>query len=117
MALRAGIRPCRGRRFSANTGAQPQARGPGGLQLIVRHGLPLIRLPTPSVFHLHTFQDAEVAFPAGAECLKRLFVSLGFVSGAGDVVAVEFDKDRPLLQSGFVNLHLAHGPCQKAPPE
>ena len=28
---------------------------------------------------LHTFNDAVVAFRAGAECLKRLLVSLAFV--------------------------------------
>src|SRR5262245_54879385 len=76
-----------------------------------------IRLPTPSVFHLHTFHDAEVALRAGAECLKRLLVSLAFVSRPGDVIAVEFDKDRRLLQSGFVGLHLARGHRQKAPAE
>src|SRR5262249_4586074 len=72
-------------------------------------GLASIRLPTPFVFHLHTFYDADVALRAGAECLKRLLVRLAFVSRPGDVKAVEFDKDRRLLQSGFVGLHLARG--------
>src|SRR5215831_7067037 len=80
-------------------------------------GLASIRLRTPSVFHLYTFHDAEVALRAGAECLKRLLVSLAFVSRPGDVIAVEFDKDRRLQQSGFVDLHLARGHGQKAPAE
>src|SRR5215831_4345145 len=76
-----------------------------------------IRLPTPFVFHLHTFHDADIALRAGAECRKRLLVSLAFVSRPGDVIAVEFDKDRRLLQSGFVDLLLASGHGQKAPAE
>src|SRR5262245_59859883 len=85
-------------------------------------GLASVRLPTPFVpspfvLHLHTLHDAEVAFRAGAECLKRLLVSLAFVSRPGDLIAVEFHKDRALLQSGFVDLHLARGRGQKARPE
>src|SRR6516162_2867300 len=80
-------------------------------------GLASIRLPTPSVFHLYTFHNAEVALRAGAECLKRLLVSLAFVSRPGDVIAVEFDQDRRLLQAGFVGLHRARGYGQKAPAE
>src|SRR5262245_45339424 len=97
--------------------AQPQGGGPGLPQRIVRPGLASIRLPTAFVFHLRTFHDAEVPLRAGAECLKRLLVSLAFVSRPGDVIAVEFDKDRRLLQSGFVGLHLAGGHGQKAPAE
>src|SRR5262252_8082770 len=85
------------------------------LQRIVRPGLPSIRRPSPFVFHLHTFHDADVALRAGAECLKRLLVSLAFVSRPGDVIAVEFDKNGRLLQSGFVDLHLARGHGQKTP--
>ena len=66
---------------------------------------------------LHTFHDAEVALRAGAECLKRLLVSLAFVSRQCDVIAVEFDDDGPLRQSGFVGLNLARGRGQKAPAE
>src|SRR6516165_7980753 len=73
--------------------------------------------PDRAAFHLHTFHDAEVAPRAGAECLKRLLVSLAFVSRPGDVIAVEFDKDRRLHQSGFVDLHLARGHGQKARSE
>src|SRR5215831_11318688 len=77
----------------------------------------LTRFNEPNCFHLHTFHDADGALRAGAECLKRLLVSLAFVSRPGDVIAVEFDKDRRLLQSGFVGLHLARGHGQKAPAE
>jgi hypothetical protein len=66
---------------------------------------------------LRPFNDAVVAFRAGAECLKRLLVSLAFVSRQRDVIAVELDNDSPLLQSGFVGLNLARGPGQKAPAE
>src|SRR6516162_4411814 len=61
----------------------------------------LATLATPFVLYLHTFHDANVALRAGAECLKRLLVSLAFVCRPGDVIAVEFDKDRRLLQAGF----------------
>jgi len=40
----------------------------------------LTRFNEPNCFHLHTFHDADVALRAGAECLKRLLVSLAFVS-------------------------------------
>jgi len=69
----------------------------------------------PSCPDLHTFNDAVVAFRAGAESLKRLFVSLTFVGRQRDIVAVEFDNHSPQLQSGFVGLNLARGPGQKAP--
>jgi len=46
-------------------------------------------------FNLPTPNYAEVAFRAGAERLKRLFVSLAFVSRQRDVIAVEFDNDSP----------------------
>jgi hypothetical protein len=59
---------------------------------------------------LRSFDDAEVALCAGAECLKRLSVSLAFVCRQGDFIAVEFDKYRPQPQSGFVGLNLARGP-------
>ena len=59
---------------------------------------------------LHAFNDAVIAFRAGAECLKRLLVSLAFVSRQCDVTAVEFDDDGPLRQSGFVGLNLARPP-------
>jgi hypothetical protein len=51
------------------------------------------------------------------ECLKRLLVSLAFVRCDSGVEAVEFDNDRPLLQSGFVGLNLARGPGHKTPAE
>ena len=63
---------------------------------------------------LHTFNDAEVALRARAECLKRLLVSLAFVGRQRDIIAVEFNNDSPQLQSGFVGLNLARGPGQKA---
>src|SRR5262245_46399425 len=88
---------------------------PAATAFSVRPGLNLS--PDPFVFHLHTFHDAEVALRAGAECLKRLLVSLALVSRTGDVIAVEFDKDRRLQQSGIVDLHLARGHGQKAPAE
>jgi hypothetical protein len=44
-------------------------------------------------------------------------VSLAFVSRQRDVIAVEFDNDSQLLQSGFVGLNLARGRGQKAPAE
>jgi hypothetical protein len=66
---------------------------------------------------LRTLDDAKVAFRSGTECLKRFLVSLAFVSREGNLVAVEFDKYRPLLQFGFVNLNLARGPGQKTPAE
>jgi hypothetical protein len=55
------------------------------------------RQPTESLVSLNlpTFNDAEVAFRAGAERLKRLLVSLAFVSRQRDVIAVEFDNDSP----------------------
>ena len=58
---------------------------------------------------LRAFNDAEVTLCAGAERLKRLSVSLAFVSRQCDLIAVEFDQDRPLPQSGFVGLNLARG--------
>jgi hypothetical protein len=70
-----------------------------------------------SVGSLYTFDDAEVAFRARAECLKRLLVSLALVGCEGTIVGVEFDKNRKLLQSGFVSLNLARGSGQKAPAE
>ena len=36
--------------------------GPGQLQPLVRSCLGSVRLPTPFVFHLHTFHDPDVAF-------------------------------------------------------
>jgi hypothetical protein len=48
---------------------------------------------------------------------EALFVSLAFVSRQRDVIAVEFDNDSPLLQSGFVGLNLARGAGQKVPAE
>jgi hypothetical protein len=66
---------------------------------------------------LTTFNDAVVAFRAGAECLKRLLVSLAFVRHQRDDITVEFDNDSPLLHFGFVGLHLARGPGQKATAE
>ncbi len=65
-------------------------------------------------YDLRAFNDAVVAFRAGAECQKCLLVSLAFVSRQRDIIAVEFDDDRPLFQSGFVGLNLARGPGQKA---
>jgi len=59
---------------------------------------------------LRTFNDAVVAFRAGAECLKRLLVSLTSVSRQRDVIAVEFDNDSPLRQPCFLGLNLARGP-------
>ena len=91
--------------------------GPDRQQRIGRPGLASIRLPTTYVLHLNTFHDAEVSLRAGAERLKRLLVSLALVSRPGDVIAVEFDKDRRLLQSKFVDLHLARGHGQKTPAE
>src|SRR5262249_55700323 len=108
---------CRGRPHAPTCRAQPEGGGPGRLQRIVRPGLASIRLATPFVLYLRTFHDAEVALRAGAECLKRLLVSLAFVSRPGDVIAVEFDKDRRLLQSSLVGLHLARGHGQKARAE
>ena len=50
-----------------------------------------------TIIALRSFNDAVVAFRAGAECLKRLLVSLAFMSRQRDVIAVEFDNDSPLL--------------------
>jgi hypothetical protein len=69
------------------------------------------------VLHLRTFHNAEVAFRAGAECPKRHLVRLAFMSRSGDFIAVEFDQDGRLLQSGFVDLPLALGQSQKAAAE
>jgi hypothetical protein len=66
---------------------------------------------------LRTLDDAKVAFRAGSECLKRLLVRLAFMSREGDLIAVEFDENRPLLQSGFVGLNLARGSGQQARAE
>src|SRR5262249_26773843 len=66
---------------------------------------------------LRTLNDAVVAFRAGAKRLKRLLVSLAFVSRQRGVITVEFDNDRPLLQSRFAGLNLACGLGQKASPE
>ena len=49
-----------------------------------------------SSFNLYTFKDAVVAFRAG-ERLKRLLVSLAFVSRQRNVITVEFDSESPLL--------------------
>lgn len=46
------------------------------------------------------FDDANVAFRAGVECAKRSLVSLAFVSGNSDVIALKFDKNRALLRAG-----------------
>jgi hypothetical protein len=48
---------------------------------------------------------------------EALLVSRAFVRRAGDVIAVEFDNDRRLLQSDFVGLQLARRHGQKAPAE
>ena len=61
-------------------------------------------------FDLQTFDDAVVAFRAGAECLKRLLVSLAFVSCQRGVIVVEFDNDSAKPQSGFMGLNLTRGP-------
>ena len=66
--------------------------------------------------HLRTFNDAEVAFCAGAECLKRLLVGLALVSRQRDVIAVEFDNQSSLLQSNFVGLNLTCELVKKRPP-
>ena len=66
---------------------------------------------------LHTFNDPVVAFRTGAERLKRLLVSLAFVSRQRDVITVKFNDDRPLLQSSFMGLNLACGQGQKASAE
>ena len=66
---------------------------------------------------LRTRDDAKVAFCSGAECLKSLLVSIAFMSGEGNLVAVEFDKYRPQRQSGLVGLNLARGSGQKVPAE
>lgn len=71
----------------------------------------------PGSRDLPTFNDAEVSVRAGAECLKRLLVGVTFVGCQRDVIAVEFDNDCPLLQSGFVGLNLARGPSQNATAE
>jgi hypothetical protein len=46
---------------------------------------------------LGTFNDAIAAFRAGGKCLKRLLVSLAFVSRQRGIIAVEFDDDGPRL--------------------
>jgi hypothetical protein len=66
---------------------------------------------------LHTFNDAEVSFRAGSKGLKCFLVSGAFMCRQRDIITVEFDKDRSLLQSGFMGLNLTGGPSQKAPSE
>jgi len=70
-----------------------------------------------SVGSLHTLDDAEVALCAGSQCLKRLLVTLAFVSCQRDLIAVELDKYRPQLQPGFVSADLARGTGQQTCPE
>ena len=53
---------------------------------------------------LRTLNDPEVAFRAGAECLKRFLVSLAFTSLEGSVITVEFNNDNTLPQPGFVRV-------------
>ena len=66
---------------------------------------------------LRTFNDPVVAFRTGAERVKRLLISLAFVSRQRGVIAFEFDNDSPLLQSSFVGLNLARAASQKVPAE
>ena len=63
---------------------------------------------------LHTFNDPVVAFRTGAERLKRLLVSLAFVSRQRDVITVKFHNDRP--QSSFVGLNRLVDTVKKRPP-
>src|SRR5215471_3801480 len=58
--------------------------------------------------------DAVIAFRAGAECSKRLLVRVALVSRQRNLIAVEFDNDGALPQSGFVGLDLAFRTRQKA---
>ena len=73
---------CAGRtaRRGGETSAWKERRSTFRGHMAVRPGLASIRLATPFVLYLRTFHDAEVALRAGAECLKRLLVSLAFVS-------------------------------------
>jgi|HubBroStandDraft_6_1064221.scaffolds.fasta_scaffold1409671_1 hypothetical protein len=66
---------------------------------------------------LRTFYDPKVAFRAGTELLRCLLVSLSLLRRESNIIAVDFDKNCPLLQSGFVGLNLAGGPGQKTPTE
>ena len=63
--------------------------------------------------YLNTFDDAEVALCARAECLTSLFVSLAFVGGQRSFVTVKFDNDRSLLQACFVRIHFTRPHRQK----
>ena len=62
---------------------------------------------------LRPFDDAEIAFCARAECLKRLFVSLALVGGQRNFVTVKFDDDSSLLQACFVQVDLYRRSSQK----
>ena len=64
-----------------------------------------------------TLDDAKVAFRSGTECLKRLLVCLASMSTERGLVAIEFDKYRPQLQSGLVGFNPARRPGQKTSAE
>jgi len=65
---------------------------------------------------LRAFHDPVVSFRAGAQRLKRFLASLAIVDRQRDVVAVEFDNNRPQWSPGLVGLNPACGPVKKRPP-
>ena len=66
---------------------------------------------------LRALHNTEVALCAGPECPKRVFVNLAFVGRERNLIAVELDENRRLLQSGFVRVNLACEASQKAAAE
>src|ERR1051325_9929186 len=81
----------------------------------------ICQIPTskgrPRPIKLRTLDDAEVAFCAGAEGLKRALVGVALVSRQSKVIAVEFDHNGARWQPGFMSLNLAGRSGQKASTE